>query len=98
MTKLADSTLCSCARLHACLLAAPRLRRTARLHADSKGALSCCSKAFLIEYERGLRVVIFSANAIYPDCNNKSQVRRWSECRASDEAAGVHPPVENGRG
>lgn len=33
-----------------------------------------CSKAFLIEYERGLRVIILTANAIYPDCNNKSQV------------------------
>jgi hypothetical protein len=31
------------------------------------------SKAFLVEYERGLRVIIFSANDIYPDCNNKSQ-------------------------
>ncbi len=39
---------------------------------------SHCSKAFLIEYERGLRVIIFSANAIYPDCNNKSQVWRRS--------------------
>lgn len=41
------------------------------------------SKAFLLEYERGLRVVIFSANAIFPDCNNKSEggrsirPRRW---------------------
>jgi hypothetical protein len=32
-----------------------------------------CSKAFLIEYERGLRVIILTANAIYPDCNNKTQ-------------------------
>ncbi|KAL0031162.1 hypothetical protein WJX77_006853 [Trebouxia sp. C0004] len=31
------------------------------------------SKAFMIEYERGLRVVVHTANLIYVDCNNKSQ-------------------------
>lgn len=31
------------------------------------------SKAFVIEYEAGLRVVVHTANLIYVDCNNKSQ-------------------------
>ena len=31
------------------------------------------SKAFMIEYERGVRVVVHTANLIYVDCNNKSQ-------------------------
>ena len=31
------------------------------------------SKAFLLQYEHGLRVIIFTANAIYCDCNNKTQ-------------------------
>jgi tyrosyl-DNA phosphodiesterase-1 len=31
------------------------------------------SKAFLLQYRHGLRVVIFTANAIYCDCNNKTQ-------------------------
>jgi len=31
------------------------------------------SKFFLVQYERGLRVIIHSANLIYPDCNNKTQ-------------------------
>ncbi|PRW59620.1 tyrosyl-DNA phosphodiesterase 1 [Chlorella sorokiniana] len=42
------------------------------------------SKAFIIEYERGLRVVIFSANAIYPDCNNKSQGLFWQDFPKKD--------------
>jgi tyrosyl-DNA phosphodiesterase-1 len=31
------------------------------------------SKAFMIEYESGVRVVVHTANLIYVDCNNKSQ-------------------------
>lgn len=31
------------------------------------------SKAFVIEYATGLRVVVHTANLIYVDCNNKSQ-------------------------
>ena len=31
------------------------------------------SKAFMIEYETGVRVVVHTANLIYVDCNNKSQ-------------------------
>ena len=31
------------------------------------------SKAFVMEYETGLRVVVHTANLIYVDCNNKSQ-------------------------
>ncbi|KAL3159457.1 hypothetical protein ABBQ38_009882 [Trebouxia sp. C0009 RCD-2024] len=31
------------------------------------------SKAFVIEYEAGLRVVVHTANLIYVDCNNKTQ-------------------------
>lgn len=78
------------------LLAAHVARHTALdLSVLALHPCSHCSKAFLIEYERGLRVVIFSANAIYPDCNNKSQVmmqsdRAWSlSARATrDQVAG----------
>ena len=31
------------------------------------------SKAFMIEYEAGMRVVVHTANLIYVDCNNKTQ-------------------------
>ena len=31
------------------------------------------SKAFMIQYEGGMRVVVHTANLIYVDCNNKSQ-------------------------
>ncbi|KAL3157421.1 hypothetical protein ABBQ32_011893 [Trebouxia sp. C0010 RCD-2024] len=31
------------------------------------------SKAFVVEYEAGLRVVVHTANLIYVDCNNKTQ-------------------------
>lgn len=31
------------------------------------------SKAFVILFERGVRVVVHTANLIYPDCNNKTQ-------------------------
>ena len=31
------------------------------------------SKAFMIEYGSGIRVVVHTANLIYVDCNNKSQ-------------------------
>lgn len=31
------------------------------------------SKAFIIRYAAGLRVVVHTANLIYPDCNNKTQ-------------------------
>lgn len=57
------------------------------------------SKYFLIHYQRGLRVVIFTANAIYPDCNNKSQgelggprLQRLSSC-SSAGAESSCPPV-----
>lgn len=51
-----------------------------------------CSKAFIIEYERGLRVVIFTANAIYPDCNNKSQGASRRRCaQGGSWASRSHP-------
>ena len=31
------------------------------------------SKAFLVKFERGLRVVVMTANLIYQDCNTKTQ-------------------------
>lgn len=35
--------------------------------------LALRSKAFVILFERGVRVVVHTANLIYPDCNNKTQ-------------------------
>ena len=31
------------------------------------------SKAFLVEFDRGLRVIVMTANLIYQDCNTKTQ-------------------------
>ena len=31
------------------------------------------SKAFLVRFDRGLRVVVMTANLIYQDCNTKTQ-------------------------
>ena len=31
------------------------------------------SKAFVLQYETGLRVIVHTANLIYIDCNNKTQ-------------------------
>lgn len=31
------------------------------------------SKAFLVHFERGLRVIVMTANLIYQDCNTKTQ-------------------------
>lgn len=31
------------------------------------------SKAFLVQYERGVRVIVMTANLIYQDCNLKTQ-------------------------
>ncbi len=32
------------------------------------------TKAFLLTYPTGLRLIVFTANAIYADCNDKTQV------------------------
>lgn len=38
------------------------------------------SKAFLLRYTHGgVRLIVHTANMIYPDCNNKSQVREGGE-------------------
>ena len=44
-----------------------------------------CSKAFLLRYESGLRVVVHTANMIYPDCNNKSQGVWWQDFPPKDD-------------
>ncbi|KAK9811236.1 hypothetical protein WJX72_000407 [[Myrmecia] bisecta] len=52
------------------------------------------SKAFLIEYATGLRVVVHTANLIYPDCNCKSQGVWVQDFPCKDEAAKAAPPAE----
>ena len=37
-----------------------------------------------MQYERGLRVVVHTANLIYPDCNNKSQGVWWQDFPLKD--------------
>ncbi|GAB4821749.1 hypothetical protein N2152v2_008795 [Parachlorella kessleri] len=42
------------------------------------------SKAFLLQYAAGLRVVVHTANMIYSDCNNKSQGVWWQDFPLKD--------------
>ena len=45
------------------------------------------TKAFLLQYDTGLRVIVFTANAIYPDCNNKSQALFFQDFPLKDECS-----------
>ena len=43
------------------------------------------TKAFLLQYDTGLRIIVFTANALYPDCNNKSQALFYQDFPLKDE-------------
>lgn len=43
------------------------------------------SKAFILQYETGLRVIVHTANLIYPDCNNKTQGVWWQDFPPKDQ-------------
>jgi tyrosyl-DNA phosphodiesterase-1 len=48
------------------------------------------SKAFLLGYRHGgLRLIVHTANMIYPDCNNKTQ-GLWHQVRACGFVCSVH--------
>lgn len=45
------------------------------------------SKAFILGYQAGVRVVIHTANLIYADCNNKTQGVYWQDFPPKSEAS-----------
>jgi hypothetical protein len=47
------------------------------------------TKCFLLEYVHGLRVIIHTANLIYPDCNNKSQAVYCQDFPPKDDQSPV---------
>ena len=55
------------------------------------------SKAFLLEYEHGVRVVVHTANLIYVDCNNKGQ-GLWAQDFPKKVGHSGHTGRRKGRG
>ena len=46
------------------------------------------SKAFILKYVTGVRVIIHTANLIYVDCNNKTQGIWWQDFPLKEVCSG----------
>lgn len=52
------------------------------------------SKAFILQYEKGVRVIIHTANLIYPDCNNKTQAVYCQDFPKKEPESPISSPFE----